>query len=161
MDDLKILHIDRNVVSSLILHLEELYGEMNGSRGDRHDYLRMWLDFSKKGEVQVSMEDYLPGVIDDFPEEIRKSAATPAAPCRFQTRDKDDPKRVRLDKFRAQAFHHAVAQLLFGSVRCRKDTQTDVAFLTTRVRDPDEDDWKKLKRLLQYIQGTIRLPLVL
>ena len=89
---------------------------MHGSRGDRHDYIGMRLEFSKKGEVQVSMEDYLRGVIDDFPEEISKSAATPAAPCLFQTRDEDDPKRVHLDEFRAQVFHHNVAQLLFGSV---------------------------------------------
>jgi hypothetical protein len=161
VDDLKISHMDKNVVSSLILHLESLYGEMTGSRGKRHDYLGMWLDYSKKGEVQISMEEFLRGVLDDFPEEITRTAVTPAADCLFRVREDDDPKRVLLDEFRARAFHHAVAQLLFGSVRCRKDTQTAVAFLTTRVRDPDEDDWKKLRRLLQYIKGTIRLPLIL
>jgi hypothetical protein len=29
-----------------------------------------------------------------------------------------------------------------------------VAFLSTRVRNPDEDDWGKLMRLLQYLYGT-------
>ena len=29
------------------------------------------------------------------------------------------------------------------------------------VQDPDKDDWKKLWRLLQYIKGKIRLPLIL
>jgi hypothetical protein len=29
-----------------------------------------------------------------------------------------------------------------------------VAFLTTRVKRPDEDDWGKLKRVLKYLKGT-------
>ena len=58
-------------------------------------------------------------------------------------------------------FHHAVAQLLFTGIRCRKDAQTAIAFLTTRVRKPDENNWKKLKRLLGYLKLTIKLPLIL
>jgi hypothetical protein len=33
--------------------------------------------------------------------------------------------------------------------------------LTTRVRNPDEDDWGKLRRLMRYIKGTINLPPIL
>jgi len=47
-----------------------------------------------------------------------------------------------------------VAQLLFVTMRCRRDIQTAVAFLTTRVKEPDEDDWAKLKRVLKYLHGT-------
>ena len=52
-------------------------------------------------------------------------------------------------------------QLLFACTRCRKYIQTAVAFLTTRVQEPDEDDWKKLCRVLEYLRGTIKLGLVL
>ncbi len=34
-----------------------------------------------------------------------------------------------------------------------------VAFLTTRVRSPDEDDWGKLKRILKYLNSTRYLKL--
>ena len=34
-------------------------------------------------------------------------------------------------------------------------------FLCTRVREPDEDDWKKLERLLAYLNGTRELSLTL
>jgi len=34
-----------------------------------------------------------------------------------------------------------------------------VAFLTTRVRHPDKDDWGKLKRVLKYLKGTLYLKL--
>ncbi len=45
-------------------------------------------------------------------------------------------------------FHYTVAQLLKLSTRARRDIQTPVAFLTTRVKEPDEDDWGKLKQVL-------------
>lgn len=52
-----------------------------------------------------------------------------------------------------------MAQLLFLSSRACCDIQTSVAFLTTRVKAPDEDDWGKLKRVLKYLKGTIDLGL--
>jgi hypothetical protein len=36
-----------------------------------------------------------------------------------------------------------------------------VAFLTTRVKKLDEDDWGKLKRVLKYLNGTKYLKLKL
>jgi hypothetical protein len=39
-------------------------------------------------------------------------------------------------------------------MRARRDVQTAVAFLTTRVKCPDKDDWGKLKQVLNYLNGT-------
>jgi hypothetical protein len=58
-------------------------------------------------------------------------------------------------------FHHFVAKMLLKSARSRNDIYPEVEFLTTRVRDPDKDDWMKLKRLLIYIRITIHMPLIL
>ncbi len=35
------------------------------------------------------------------------------------------------------------------------------SFLTSRVMKADRDDWWKLKRVLQYLQGTLDLPMTL
>ena len=59
---------------------------MHGSRGKRHDCLGMWIDYSIPGEVRISMEEYLRGVIDDFPEEIIEAPETPAAANLFNIR---------------------------------------------------------------------------
>lgn len=56
-------------------------------------------------------------------------------------------------------FHSFTASLLFLSQRARRDIQTAVSFLTTRVKRPDEDDWLKLRRVLRYLKGTRRLKL--
>jgi hypothetical protein len=127
------------------------------SRVNAHDYLT--LDFTTKGEVKVSMVDYLKGMINDFLETITGAAATPATENLIGV--KDDHERTALDETRARAFHHSVAQLLFASSRSRKDIQTAVAFLTTRVRSPDKDERGKLKRVLKYLRGTVYMPLIL
>ena len=52
------------------------------------------------------------------------------------------------------AFHHTVVyQLLFAANRARRNIQTAVSFLATRVKAPYEDDWEKLVRVLKYILG--------
>ena len=98
-------------------------------------------------------------MITSFPEIITGRAATPVTDYLFTIRDEKDARP--LEKERAMAFHHTVAQLLFMSTRARRDIQTAVAFLTTRVKSPDEDDWGKLKRVLKYLNGTKHLKLTL
>ena len=51
--------------------------------------------------------------------------------------------------------------MLFLSSRARRDIQTGVYILTTRVKKPEEDDWGKLKRALKYLHGTSTLKLSL
>ncbi len=41
-----------------------------------------------------------------------------------------------------------VTQLLFMAMRARHNIQTSGAFLTARVKEPDKDEWEKLKQLL-------------
>jgi hypothetical protein len=102
-----------------------------------------WTEFCEDGVLEVSMFKYPNNVIEDFPEIIRGRAATPAHDKLFEIRDDD---AMKLNEEQALAFHHTVAQLLFMATRARRDIQTAVAFLTTRVKSPDEDDWGKLKR---------------
>ena len=57
------------------------------------------------------MEEYLRGLLGDFPEKITETPETPAASNIFNVRDNNE--RELLNETRAQAFHQAVAQLLF------------------------------------------------
>ena len=66
-----------------------------------------------------------------------------------------------IDKTRAQAFHHGMAHLIFTGIWCREDAQTAIAFLATQVRKPDENDWKKMRRLIGYLKRTIKIPLIM
>ena len=161
-NDLFIGHEDPKVISNFLNGLGDRYDtadkKLNVVRGPRHDYLGMNLDFSTSGEVKIDMKPYVTKVISSFPEKITGVQTTPASDHLFQVRPAHEARP--LPEEQARALHHTTAQLLFLS-RVRCDIQTTVAFLTTRVKRPDEDDWGKLKRVLRYLFSTQRLDLTL
>jgi hypothetical protein len=155
VDDNKISHVNPKVVDNVIEKIEGKFGKMSQTRGDEHDFLGMNITFKDK-KVKVSMKKHILKAIETFSEDITRDAASPATSYLFKTREV-----ALLDEEKAENFHSVVASLLFVSRRCRLDIQTAVAFLCTRVSGPDEDDWTKLKRVLQYLRGTLDLFLTL
>jgi hypothetical protein len=117
----------------------------------------MIFDFSSQGEVKINMTQYVSRIIKEFPEEILGKKATPAGDHLFKVREDG----TKLNEEQVDAFHHTLYQLLFAVNRARRDIQTAVSFLTTSVKDPDEDDWGKLKQALKYLNGTKHLKLTL
>jgi hypothetical protein len=118
----------------------------------------MTLDFSKPGEVTVTMIDYIKGILHDAPKEMRGSAATPAANHLFQV---NEVNPIPLGKEQSETYVHIVMQLLYLSQRAHPDIRTAVSFLCGRLTKPDEDDYKKLTRVMKYLDSTVDLPLVL
>ncbi len=115
-----------------------------------------WIFSSKKKKVIVGMKNHTLKAINSFGEDITRNASTPANPYLFKVRD-----APKFSEEKGDIFHIVTAQLLFVGNRCRLDIKTAVAFLCTRVASPDGDDWKQLRRVLQYLRGTIDLKLTL
>ena len=161
VDDLKISHVDPNVVSEIIQQLSDEFGHVSPltvHRGKKHDYLGMQIDFSSPSKVRISMCDYISKILADAPSDMSGTAPTPAANHLFTVNESNPTLLSAAD---AEQFHHMVAQLLFLCKRARPDIQTAVSFLCTRVQRPDTDDYKKLARVIKYLRGTIALPLTL
>ena len=158
VDDLKISHADPKEVTKIEEWLRQLYGKVSVSRGTKHTYLGMQIEYTPDKKCRISMTPYTNEIITSFPEVIDTTAATPAADHLFKVRELDNHNSY-LPNEQASMFHRSTAQLLFLSGRARRDIQVAVAFLTTRVKHPDEDDWGKLKRVLRYLKGTADLSL--
>jgi hypothetical protein len=103
------------------------------------------------------MMQYISKVSEAFPEEIARKAATPAGDHLFKVREDGH----KMDEDQVDAFHHTVYQQLFAANQIHRDIQTAASFLMTRVKEPDEDDWGKLKRILKYLNGAQYLKLTL
>jgi hypothetical protein len=160
VDDLKISHAKQDVLEDLINTLNEKYGKLaplTVTRGTIHDYLGMTLDYSTPGKVSIRMEEYVRDMLADLPDDMGGVAMTPASDHLFTVNDTPE----FLDKETADLFHHLTAKLLFVAKRARPDIQTAVAFLTTRVKKPDKDDYKKLTRVMKYLRSTPDLSLTL
>jgi len=168
VDDCKISHEDPKEVDKLIQWLRQEYesifedgsGKMTVNRGKVHNYLGMTLDYSVPGQVKISMQQYIDEILEAFDkaEPKGKGTKTSAAPETLFKVNEDCPK-LKPDK--AKMFHNLVAKMLYATKRARPDTCTAIAYLTTRVREPDQDDWSKLVHLMKYIRGTREMPLIL
>jgi hypothetical protein len=135
VDDLKISHVDPEVVTEVIELLEGEFGKeapLTKTRGHVHDYLGMTIDFSTVGKAKISMIGYINDMLEAVPEMITKEGecATPASDHLFTV----SPDATKLGSNDADMFHHNPAKLLFLCKRARPDIQTAVAFLCTRVR---------------------------
>ena len=150
VDDLKISHASAKEVTKMIKRIEDLHGEVRVKRGKIHDYLGMTLDFAEVGKMTINITDYTVETVEMFPEEIGKKVATPATEHLCTV----DPDAEKLNDNQKQKFHTMVARNLFASKRGRPDILTATAFLCTRVKEPDVDDWKKLRRLITYLHYT-------
>ncbi len=127
-------------------------------RGPCHDYLGMHIDFSDRGAVAFDMIRYIKGAFTAFPKKIMGVSSTPAADHLFTVCPPHKSKM--LPEEQARVYYCMTAQLLFLSRVCC-DIQTTVAYLTTRVKQPNEDDWGKLNHVLKYFNFTRLLHLTL
>jgi Reverse transcriptase (RNA-dependent DNA polymerase) len=163
VDDLKISHVDPNVVTDVINKIEGVFGTedapLTQTRGKVHDYHGMTIDFTKPGKVVFFMIDYIKGMLTGLPEDMEGESPTPAANHLFDVHPESE--NMLLDKPTSDMFHHNVAKLLFLCKRARPDIQTAVSFLCTRVKNPDTDDYKKLSKVMKYLRGTVNMPLTL
>jgi hypothetical protein len=106
----------------------------------------MTLDYHVKGQVSIDMTRYVEKMIDGFPQQLEDESMIPWNNNLFKV-NKD---AIKLDRHQAENFHSVVAQGLFLCKRGRPDIAPAIAFLSTRVRCPDEEDWQKLVRLMKF-----------
>ena len=158
VDDLKISHVDEQVVRSIIQKIQDNFGqhsELSMHIGKRHDYLGMILDFTTPGILEIDMSDYIQVILQDTPANLRGTSMVPAAKHLFTTR----PDAPKISPQEQEIFHHLTMQLMYLSQRGRPDIRTAVAFLSSRVANPDQDDYMKLGKVIKYLENTIHLTL--
>ena len=94
VDDLKISHVDPDVVTSIIEKLNKEYGKLTPltvTRGKIHEYLGIKVDFSESGKVKLSMKDYIGELLEESPADMAGIATSPAANHLFQINDEPTP----------------------------------------------------------------------
>jgi hypothetical protein len=107
-------------------------------------------DYSHKGQVRVDMVDYVESMVADFPQKdlIGPEVTAPWNDNLYKVQESSPS----LSKEKAEQFHTFTAQGLFLCKRARPDVAPAIAYFTTRVRSPNQDDWAKLVRTTN-IQG--------
>ena len=86
------------------------------SQGKVIEYLGMCIDYMVKGKAKILMYDYIDKMLAELPSDINGVSTTPAALHLFNV----DDGAEKLNKDKAQLFHHLVAKLLYLSRRAGK-----------------------------------------
>jgi hypothetical protein len=161
VDDLKISHKDQSVIDAVLLDLNNEFGTtrkpLAATTGLIHDYLGITIDYSEVNRVKFTMYDYLEDILDEMPDDMNGTAPTPASANLFDV----DEDSTLLNEKESDFFHRTTARLLFAAKRARPDLQVAVAYLCTRVKAPNQSDYRKLARVIKYLRLTIFIPLVL
>ena len=153
VDDNKISHVNPDVVTMIIEKIEERFGKMTVTRGREHVFLGMNIRYTEDRTAVVTMKSYLIEAIEESGMNINRTAATPAGKNLFELNN----EATLLPKMEAEVFHSVVAKLLYVSIRARADLLLAVSFLCTRVSRSTEQDQGKLRRVLEYVNGTMDL----
>ena len=156
VDDLKISHVGEDVGRSIIQKIQDTFGqhsELSMHIGKRHDYLGMVLDFTVPGTLEIDMSNYIQVILQDTPANLRGTSMVPAAKHLFTTH----PDAPKLSPEEQEIFHHLTMQLMYLSQRGRPDIRTAVAFLSSCVSSPDQDDYMKLGKVIKYLESTLHL----
>ena len=100
VDDVKLSHKDPAVVTHMVQWFKRKYatlpdnttGDTEVTRGKIHEFIGITLDFTKKGKVQIVMDKFIRGLIDDFSDSSKSNpASTPATAVLFQVRPDTSP----------------------------------------------------------------------
>jgi len=92
-----------SMVDEVIERLTAKYTDLTVHRGRVHDYLGMRFDFSKEGEVFISMESYITDLLKDTG--IDDTADTPATSDLFEIEEESK----LLSNIERESFHRKVA----------------------------------------------------
>jgi len=164
VDDLKISSKSKEQLDMTITKLKEVYGEITVHHGNEHDNLGMILVYHpEEKKITLNMKNYMKSIIEEFEQvnsnDTVKQVKTPASYNLFRVMKENEASYLKQDK--SSTFHSTTAKLLFLTKWGRPDILLAVSFLTTRVKRPDMDDWKKMMRVLGYLKETINFELVI
>ena len=149
VDDLKLSHAKKEALKSVIEELKRRFGALIVTQGNEHVYVGMTIRYTDDGKVIIDASKYIKEAISDFGEDVSRSVNTPTADFLFEMNE----SQQKLNEKDREKFRSIVAKLLFVTQRGRPDILVAIAFLTTRVSKADKDGWKKLTRLMQYLNA--------
>jgi hypothetical protein len=157
VDDFKISSKSKEKIEEVVSKLRAVYGEITVHYGNKHDYLGMLLIYQPEEKTNIlNLKQYVEGFLDQFEldnsDEKIKTVKTPVSDHLFNARKNGE--EVKLAQHRSTQFHATVAKLLFLAKRGRPDILLAISFLTTQVKAPDTDNWKKMLWVLGYLKET-------
>ncbi len=89
-------------------------------------------------------------MIEEFPDKLSGKTKTPWNENLFNM----DPASKHLKNEQAKVIHMFVMKGMFLCKHGYQDIQPAITFMATRATGPNEGDWKKLMKMMNYLKAT-------
>ena len=112
VDDLNMSHVDSHIVSSVLVDINTVYGnikKMTTTRGKIHKYLGMTIDYYSLVKLKLSIVDYIVMILNYIPENMRGGSSTLATYHIFDITEDS----TKLPQTYSDLLYHSVAQLFY------------------------------------------------
>ena len=143
--------MSKDVVEGIIKSLNKKFGKespLTTTRGKALEYLGLTLDYTKKGQVKISMFVLCKRAGGGC---TRGHARCGKDTCKQTSTINLEGRKLPEDSTSIPSY---LAKLLYLCSRTRQDIQMAVAILCTGVKSTNSDDYKKLACGEQYLIGT-------
>jgi len=134
VDDNFISHVDSKAVSSVIKKIEDQFGKMTVTRGIKHMFLGMNIEFKSNDTAEIDAIPYIREAIIELEEKLFARPSTPVGEKKLKV----DCSSARLDDDRAKIFHSILV-----TPRSRPDISLPISFLCSRGGCSTEENWAK------------------
>jgi len=146
VDDLAHFYDSKHFQTELEEHLRKRFGEPTFQRGDSGVYIGVEYLYDRNDRsVRLSMNKYVDKILSHF--NITKPSALPA-----------DDKFMEVDKTAiktdSKLFASKVMSVYYLAARTRPDLLFHITVMAMRITDCNENDEKKMHKLLRYILAT-------
>ena len=93
---------------------------------------------------------YINKILEEFPDKLTGVAQQPWTKSLFKTKSDS----TQLTKSKSKILNTYIMKLMFLAKRGRPEVLPGISYLSSRVSEPNEVDWNKLKNLLNFLKKT-------
>lgn len=155
VDDCFISCVIPGILESIVEWFREEFEDLNVTRGTVHQFTGMTLDYTEPDKLKITMKNQIDNLLEKTG--VKAKAVSPSEDDLF---DIDETSQL-LTIEQKDKFHSIIASISYIAKRIKPECLVVTSMLASRVHCATQQDWKKLERLLAYINNTRDIPLCL
>ena len=144
---------NKQTINEIAAHLNTLFPV--NDLGYISIYVGMEIEKNEDGIYTINQNSYIDKILKRFNLHNAKYSKKPLDTGYYKNEETTIPLKSN------ETYRSAIGSLLFLAVNSRPDISVSVSILSRKICDPTEKDWREVKRIFKYLNGTKDLKLTL
>ena len=150
VDDMLLMATDENEIIRIKNHIIKEFKEITFNNSNKLEYLG--INIIMEGDtIKLNQYGYIAKIMEKF--NVTGGANYPSNEHLFKSKISNN-QFEELNEVDIPEYHSCVMSLMFLAIRTRSDIVKEVTYLSTKVKNPAEQDVDKLRKILNYLKNT-------